>query len=69
MLEHRSWIELLWRWSGESIAHADVVGLEATPQRRASGWLGAPPASTTDIATDRDQGFSAPNNPITQQRR
>src|SRR5690242_17867365 len=44
-------MELLRRWSGESIAHADAVGLEVTPRMRASGWIGAPPASVADIAT------------------
>jgi len=51
MLEHLGWTELLRRWSGEAIAHADAVGLEVTPQMRASGWIGAPPASVADIAT------------------
>jgi hypothetical protein len=51
MLEHLGWTELLRRWSGEAIAHADAVGLEVTPQMRASGWIGAPPASAADIAT------------------
>jgi hypothetical protein len=53
MLEHLGWTELLWRWSGEAIAHADAVGLEVTPQMRASGWIGAPPASAADIAATR----------------
>jgi hypothetical protein len=51
MLDHLGWTELLWRWSGEAIAHADALGLEVTPQMRASGWIGAPPASAADIAT------------------
>lgn len=51
MLDHLGWTELLWRWSGEAIAHADALGVEVTPQMRASGWIGASPASATDIAT------------------
>ena len=50
MLEHLGWRELLWRWGGEAIAHADSVGLEVTPEMRASGWIGAPPAPAADIA-------------------
>ncbi len=50
MLEHLGWTELLSRWSGEAIAHADAVGLEVTPEMRASGWIGVPPASAADIA-------------------
>jgi hypothetical protein len=51
MLDHLGWTELLRRWSGEAIAHADALGLEVTPHMRASGWIGAPPASAADIAT------------------
>src|SRR5215470_564183 len=50
MLEHLGWAEFLQRWSGEAIAHADAVDLEVTPRMRASGWIGAPPASAADIA-------------------
>jgi hypothetical protein len=50
MLEHLGWTELLWRWSGEAIAHPDAVGREVTPGMRASGWIGVPPASAADIA-------------------
>lgn len=51
MLAHLGWRELLRRWSGEAISHAGAVGLEVTPQMRASGWIGTPPASAADIAT------------------
>ncbi|HEV2372916.1 MAG TPA: SMI1/KNR4 family protein [Streptosporangiaceae bacterium] len=50
MLEHLGWLDLLRRWSGEAIAHADAVGLEVTPGMRASGWIGVPPASAADVA-------------------
>lgn len=50
MLEHLSWTELLRRWSGEAIVHADSIGLELTPEMRASGWIGRPPALAADIA-------------------
>ena len=50
MLEHLDWTELLRRWSGEAIAHAGAVGVEVTPEMRASGWIGARPASAADIA-------------------
>jgi hypothetical protein len=50
LLEHLGWAELLRRWSGEAIAHADSIGLEVTPEMRASGWIGVPPASAADIA-------------------
>lgn len=50
MLEHLSWTEFLQRWSREAIAHADDLGLEITPETRASGWIGAPPASAATIA-------------------
>lgn len=55
MLEHLGWTELLRRWSAEAIAHADAVGLEVTPRTRASGWIGAPPASATDIAATQSR--------------
>lgn len=51
MLEHLGWTRLLRRWSEEAIAHAGDLGLEVTPQMRAAGWIAAPPASATDIAT------------------
>jgi hypothetical protein len=53
VLEHLGWTELLRRWSGEAIAHADAVGLEVTPEMRASGWIGVPPAPAADIAAAR----------------
>jgi hypothetical protein len=49
LLEHLSWTELLRRWSGEAIAHADSIFLEVTPGMRASGWIGYPPAPAADI--------------------
>lgn len=63
MLEHLGWTELLRRWSGEAIAHADAVGLEVTPEMRASGWIGARPASAADIAaTEARLGRSLPRS-------
>lgn len=50
MLEHLGWTELLQRWSGEAIAHADALGLEVTREMRTSGWIGVPAASAADIA-------------------
>lgn len=50
MLEHLGWTELLRRWSAEAIAHADAIGLEVTPETRASGWIGKPPAAAADVA-------------------
>jgi hypothetical protein len=50
LLEHLGWAELLRRWSDEAIARADSIGLEVTPEMRASGWIGAPPASAADVA-------------------
>jgi hypothetical protein len=50
LLEHLGWTELLRRWSDEAIAHADSIGLEVTPEMRASGWIGVPPAPAADIA-------------------
>lgn len=61
MLEHLGWTELLSRWSAEAIAHADAVSPEVTPQMRASGWIGFPPASAADIAaTQARLGRSLP---------
>jgi len=50
MLEHLGWTELLRRWSGEAIAHASDIGLDVTEEMRESGWIGARPATATDIA-------------------
>jgi cell wall assembly regulator SMI1 len=50
LLEHLGWTELLRRLSDEAIVHADSIGLEVTPEMRASGWLGVSPASAADIA-------------------
>lgn len=55
MLDHLGWTELLRRWSGGAIAHADELGLEVTPQMRASGWIGASPASAADIAATQSR--------------
>jgi hypothetical protein len=61
MLEHLSWTELLQRWSGEAIAHADEAGLDVTAEMRASGWIGSRPASAADItATERRLERSLP---------
>jgi hypothetical protein len=63
MLEHLGWTGLLRRWSGETIAHADAVGLEVTPEMRASGWIGARPASAADIAaTEARLGRALPRS-------
>lgn len=50
MLEHLGWTDLLRRWSGEAIEHADAVDLQVTPEMFASDWIGGPPASAADIA-------------------
>ena len=55
MLEHLGWAELLRRWSGEAIAHSNAIALEVTPQMRASGWIGNPPAAAADIAAAQDR--------------
>ncbi|HTU76604.1 MAG TPA: SMI1/KNR4 family protein [Trebonia sp.] len=61
MLEHLSWTQLLQRWSGEAIAHADDVGLAVTGEMHPSGWIGAPPASAADIAAAEQRlGLSLP---------
>ena len=54
MLEHLGWAELLRRWSGEAIAHSNAIALEVTPQMRASGWIGNPPAAAADIAAAQE---------------
>lgn len=50
MLEQLTWNQFLRRWSREAIAHADAVRLEVTADMRASGWIGDPPASESDIS-------------------
>jgi hypothetical protein len=63
MLGHLSWSDLLRRWSGEAITHADATGLAVTPQMRASGWIGAPPALATEIAAAQERlGRSLPRS-------
>ncbi|GAB3274797.1 hypothetical protein [Kineosporia babensis] len=46
-LSLRSWLE---RWSQEAIEQAEAIGLNVTDEMRASGWIGAEPASAPAVA-------------------